>query len=206
MTEIKETTRSSVVRLHDLMEAGAYDQIQSLINVLKPPDIAHLLASSPSRQRSIIWNFFDEELQSEIISFVDEEIVSDLLGDKSAEEIVNVLEHVPADDDLADILQQLPDALMHQVLQSMGAQDRARVETLLSYPEDTAGGLMDTDTISVRARVTIDVVSRYLRRHKELPKMTDNIFVVNARDEFIGLLPVTTLLVSDPTMTVYERL
>ena len=206
MTENKETARSPLVRLHDLMESGTYDQIQSLINVLKPPDVAHLLASSPSTQRTIIWNFFDEELQSEIIPFVDEEIVPDLLGDKSAQEIVNVLEHVPADDDLADILQQLPDALTRQVLQSMDAQDRARVETLLSYPEDTAGGLMDTDTISVRARVTIDVVIRYLRRHKELPKMTDNIFVVNAKDEFIGLLPVTTLLVSDPGMTVREAM
>ncbi|MCH8005525.1 MAG: hypothetical protein IH888_04755 [Planctomycetes bacterium] len=101
VTNNKETTQSPVVRLHDLMESGAYDQIQSLMNVLKPPDIAHLLASSPSRQRTVIWNFFDEELQSEIISFVDEEIVPDLLGDKSAEEIVHVLEHVPADDDLA---------------------------------------------------------------------------------------------------------
>jgi len=206
MTEKNETTQSSVVRLHDLVESGTYDQIQSLMNVLKPPDIAHLLASSPSRQRTIIWNFFDEELQSEIISFVDEEIVPDLLGGKSAEEIVHVLEHVPADDDLTDILQQLPDALTQQVLQSMDAQDRARVETLLSYPEDTAGGLMDTDTISVRARVTIDVVIRYLRRHNELPKMTDNIFVVNAKDEFIGLLPITTLLVSDPAMTVREAM
>jgi magnesium transporter len=206
MTKSKESTQSSFVRLHNLTENGTYNQIQSLIKVLKPPDIAHLLASSPSGQRTIIWNFIDEELQSEIISFVDDEIVPDLLGDKSAEEIVHVLEHVPANDDLTDILQQLPDALTQQVLQSMDAQDRARVETLLSYPEDTAGGLMDTDTISVRARVTIDVVIRYLRRHNELPKMTDNIFVVNAKNEFIGLLPVTTLLVSDPAMTVREAM
>ncbi len=197
---------SAVERLHALIEAGTYTQIQSLVKILKPVDVAHLLASSPSVERIIIWNFFDEDLQSEIISHVDEEIVGDLLGDKSAEEIVQVLENVEADDDLTDIVQHLPDALTQQVLRSMDATDRARVENLLSYPEDTAGGLMATDIISVRARVTIDVVLRYLRRHTDLPPMTDNIFVVNAKDEFIGLLPVTTLLVSDPFMTVREMM
>lgn len=207
MPERNETDKISAVRrLHELIEEGAYIQIQSLMNILKPVDLAHLLASSPSVQRTIIWNLFNEDLQSEIISHVDEEIVSDLLGNKSAEEIVHVLENVEADDDLTDILQHLPDALTQQVLLSMDDTDRARVENLLSYPEDTAGGLMATDIISVRARVTIDVVLRYLRRHSELPPMTDNIFVVNAKEEYIGLLPVTTLLVSDPSMTVREMM
>jgi len=204
MTE--ETVSSKFHRFHELVEEGTYDQIENLIRILKPADIAHLLASSPSTQRSIIWNFFDEELQSEIIAYVDEEIISDLLGDKSAEEIIQVLENVPADDDLTDILQHLPDALTHQVLQSMDATDRARVENLLSYPEDTAGGLMATDIISVRARVSIDVVLRYLRRHDELPPTTDTIFVVNSNEELIGLLPVITVLVSDPGTTVREAM
>jgi magnesium transporter len=202
MTE--EPTSSPFHRFHELVEEGTYDEIENLIRILKPADIAHLLASSPSTQRSIIWNFFDEELQSEIIPFVDEEIVTDLLGDKSAEEIIQVLENVPADDDLTDILQQLPDALTHQILQSMDATDRTRVENLLSYPEDTAGGLMATDIISVRARVSIDVVLRYLRRHNELPPTTDTVFVVNSSEELIGLLPVITVLVSDLGSTVRE--
>ena len=202
MTE--EITSSPFHRFHELVEEGTYDEIENLIRILKPADIAHLLASSPSTQRSIIWNFFDEELQSEVIPFVDEEIVTDLLGDKSAEEIIQVLENVPADDDLTDILQQLPDALTHQILQSMDATDRTRVENLLSYPEDTAGGLMATDIISVRARVSIDVLLRYLRRHNELPPTTDTVFVVNSNEELIGLLPVTTILVSDPTATVRD--
>ncbi|MFP6806902.1 MAG: magnesium transporter [Pseudomonadales bacterium] len=190
--------------LQEILESGGYSEIQSLMKILKPVDVAHLLAASPSTERSIIWNFFNDELQSEIIAHVDEEIVTDLLRDKSAEEIVNVLENVGADDDLTDILQHLPDALTYQVLQSMDATDRARVENLLSFPEDTAGGLMATDIISVRAKVTADVVLRYLRRHSELPPTTDNIFVVNSREVYIGILPITTLLVSDPGLTVRE--
>jgi len=193
-------------RLQAILDAGSYSQIQTLMKILKPADVAALLASSPSAERNIIWNFFNEALQREIISHIDEDIVSDLIGDKSAAEIVQLLENVEADDDLTDILQHLPDALTAQVLQSMDATDRARVENLLSFPEDTAGGLMATDIISVRARVTADVVLRYLRRHSELPPTTDNLFVVNSREEYMGLLPVTTLLVSEPALTVREMM
>jgi len=86
----------------------------------------------------------------------------------------------------------------------MTTQDRARVETLLSYPEDTAGGLMDTDTISVRPRVSVDVVLRYLRRHESLPATTDKIFVVNSQNKYLGLVHLSKLVVSDPSRTVRE--
>lgn len=192
--------------LSDLFESGTYNQIKNLLDSLKPADIAALLESSPPKERTIIWNLIPDLEKSEILQEVDPDVIPDLLADKSAEELLPVLEQIVSDDDLTDILQHLPDAITYQVLQSMDYQDRARVENLLSYPEDTAGGLMNTDTISVRPRVTLDVVMRYLRRHTELPPMTDNIVVVNSNDEYVGLLPISTLLVSDPNMTVREMM
>lgn len=191
-------------KLNSLVASGTYSQVKNLIDILKPADIAALLESIPFEQRAVIWNLIDPEQQSEILQELNEDLVSDLLADSSIEEVVSLLENIESHDDLTDLLQQLPDTITQQLLRSMDTQDRARVENLLSYPEDTAGGLMDTDTISVRARVTVDVVLRYLRRHTELPAMTDNIFVVNHRDEYIGLLPLRRLLVSDPGMTVRE--
>ena len=191
-------------KLSSLVASGTYTQVKNLIDILKPADIAALLESIPFEQRAIIWNLIDSEQQSEILQELNEDLVSDLLADSSIDEVVALLENIESDDDLTDLLQQLPDTITQQLLRSMDSQDRARVENLLSYAEDTAGGLMDTDTISVRARVTVDVVLRYLRRHTELPAMTDNIFVVNHRDEYIGLLPLRRLLVSDPGMTVRE--
>ena len=102
-------------------------------------------------------------------------------------------------DDLVDILQQLPDRVTLEVLQAMSIQDRQRVSSALSYPENTAGGLMNTDTITVRDNHSIDVVLRYFRRHDEIPEMTDNLFVVNREDDFIGILPLSKILVSDPS-------
>lgn len=200
-----ESSKSSVSQIRALVGAGTHQDIIGLMGQLRPEDLADVLESSPPAQRTVLWNLFEEAQQSEIIQHIDEELVPSLLGDKSVEEISNVLEKVH-DDDLTDILQQLPSTLTKQVLQAMDAQDRGRVERLLSYPEDTAGGMMDTDTISVRAQVTLDVVLRYLRRHSNLPPMTDNIFVVNTNDEFVGLLPLTTLLVSDTSLTVQEMM
>ncbi len=206
MEEKEAQQPSSIVQLKELVQAGTYDQIQSLIEELKAEDFADVLESSPPVERQVLWNLLDEDQQSEVLQHVEEEIVPDLLGDKSASEIANLLEAVEYDDDLTDILQQLPQTLTRQVLSAMDAQDRSRVETLMSYPEDTAGGMMDTNTISVRAQVTLDVVLRYLRRHTDLPPMTDSIFVVNNDDEFVGLLPLSTLLVSDPALTVREMM
>jgi magnesium transporter len=84
----------------------------------------------------------------------------------------------------------------------MDEQDRKRLEAVLSYPEDTAGGLLNTDTITVRRNHTLDVVLRYLRRHDEIPEMTDSILVVDRDDVLIGILPLRKLLVSDADLTV----
>ena len=107
-------------------------------------------------------------------------------------------------DDFADILQQFPTTISEQVLASLDASDRARVEAVLSFPEDSAGGLMDTDAITVRPRHTLELVLRYLRLRKELLSGTDALIVVNSEDQYLGMLPLTKVLTSDPSVTVRE--
>ena len=187
--------------LGELVATGTHQEIRSLISELKPEQLADLLESSPVAERKVIWDLSDNALQSDILQHINEELAPALLGEKSATEIADVLEHID-DDDSTDILQQLPIRLTQQVLEAMDNQNRQRMENLLAYPEDTAAGLMNTDTISVRPQVTVEVVLRYLRRHDELPEATDKIFVVNANDVFIGLIPLTRLLVAKPSTTV----
>jgi magnesium transporter len=191
-------------QLHDFIESGTLYKIKGLIKALPAADVAQLLSSSPPEERRVLWEFFDETLQGEIIKYFDPEILTDLLSDKTAEEIAHVIGKVNADDDLTDIIQGLPDRLTSQVLSVLDSWDRERVENLLVYDEDTAGGLMDTQVISVRPRVTIDVVLRYLRRHDYLPETTDKIFVVDNQGRYIGFLPLSTVLVSDPATSVAE--
>lgn len=196
-------TQAHLDELNKALDSGTFIQTRRLLKGLAASDIAHLIESSPPKTRMVVWKILDLEDEAEILPHLSDEIQSQFLNQMNAEEVATITEGLEADD-IADILQQLPDRVIREVLQSMGQQDRQRVETVLSYPEDTAGGLMNTDAITVRARTSIDVVLRYLRRHEELPEMMDNIFVVNRLDEFIGRLPLRKVLVADPSITVRE--
>jgi len=199
----KQQIQKQLELLNDALESGVLDSVARMLNSLEPQDVAHLLESSPPRLRHAIWRLVDLEHEGEVLQFLSEEIQSEFLQRMDAQEFVAATENLEYDD-IADLLQLLPNTVIREVLDSMDQQDRQRLEAVLTYDEDSAGGLMNTDTITVRPPITLDVVLRYLRRHPELPEMTDNLFVVNRRDEFIGLLPLTKLLTSDPGVTVRE--
>jgi magnesium transporter len=199
----KQQIQKQLELLNDALESGVLDSVARMLNSLEAQDVAHLLESSPPRLRHAIWRLVDLEHEGEVLQFLSEEIQTEFLQKMDAQEFVAATENLEYDD-IADLLQLLPNTVIREVLDSMDQQDRQRLETVLTYDEDTAGGLMNTDTITVRPPITLDVVLRYLRRHPELPEMTDNLIVVNRRDEFIGLLPLTKLLTSDPGVTVRE--
>lgn len=198
-------TQAQLRELNSALDSGTYNNVRRMLHALPAADIAHLLESSPPPARHILWQLIEDEDEGEILQELSDELQSQFLRNMDAEEVAAVTEGLEPDD-VADILQQLPEQVLQEVLNSMGHQDRTRVEQILTYPDDTAGGLMNTDTITVRARHTMDVVLRYLRRHSELPEMTDSLIVVNRSDKFIGLLPLLTLLVSDPSATVREMM
>jgi magnesium transporter len=138
-----------------------------------------------------------------VIHELSDEIKLEFLDEMDSAEVASLTEGLDVDD-IVDILQQLPDRVIPEVLQAMSVQDRQRVESVLTYNEDTAGGLMDTEVITVRPDITVDVVLRYLRRFEEIPEITDNLFVVNRDDTFVGNLPLSMLLTSSPTTRVRE--
>lgn len=199
----KIKTQALLESIEQALNSGTFIQVRRMINGMPPPNVAHLLESSPPKFRELLWQLVDIDHEGEVLQELPDELQSHFLQHMDTQEVLTVTEGLEADD-IADMLQQLPDRVIREVLQSMDQQDRQRVEKVLSYPDDSAGGLMNTDTISVRARITIDVALRYLRRHDEIPEMTDNLFVVNRKDEFIGLLPLRKILVADPTVTVRE--
>lgn len=204
ITHEKSQHRQRLRSLGEALDSGALQQVSRILNGgLSPSDIAHLLESSPPRQRALLWNLVDKNLEGEVLQYLNDDIRSYFLSKLNAQELASIIEDFESDD-LADLLQQLPDTVIQEVLDTMDDQDRQRVEEVLAYPEDTAGGLMNTDTITVRPDLNIDVVLRYLRRHRALPSMTDSLIVVNRRDDFIGVMPITKMLVSSPSATVRE--
>lgn len=196
-------SQNQLQRMNTALESGAFIQVRQMLNSLLAPDIAHLLESSPPKAREILWRLVEKDNEGDVLNHLNEDIQGDILKNLSPEEVASITEGLETDD-LADVLQQLPDQVIQEVLLSMREQDRKRLEAILSYPEDTAGGLLNTDTITVRSSHTLDVVLRYLRRHEEIPEMTDNILVVNRNDLLIGILPLRKILVSDPNLSVRD--
>ncbi|NHH86177.1 magnesium transporter [Cobetia sp. cqz5-12] len=204
MSKTSRKLKPRLDRLSQALESGELEQARRMLNRgLAPVDVAHLLESSPPKERNLLWELVDAELQGDVLQYLGEDIQTDFLKDMDAVDVLAATENLEPDD-VADILQRLPNAVILEVLDSMETQERLRVETVLSFPEDTAGGLMNTDTITIRPDITLDVVLRYIRRHERLPDSTDTLLVVSRRDEFIGALPINRLLVSDPGVTVRE--
>jgi magnesium transporter len=194
---------SLLERLDNAIDSVTLNQVRHSLNNLSPPDIAHQLETAPPKFRRILWELVDPEISGEVIQELSDEIQSEFLGEMGSVEVASLTEGLNVDD-IADILQQLPDRVIPEVLQAMSVQDRQRVESVLTYNEDTAGGLMDTEVITVRPDITVDVVLRYLRRFEEIPEITDNLFVVTRNDKFLGNLALSKLLTCAPTTTVQE--
>ena len=204
-SKLSHVAHEKLESLLNSSDSSRIADVSSMLNDMPPADVAHLIESSTPKLRQLLWQLVDTELEGEVIGELSEDLQSQFLAEMDASEVASMTDGM-ADDDIADILQQLPGAVTQEVLASMDQQDRARIERVLPYAEDTAGGLMTTDAITIRARVTLDVVLRYLRRHSEIPPMTDNLIVVNTQDQYIGLLPLRTLLVSDPSASVREMM
>ncbi len=201
---VKGTNQLSLLpRIDQTLDTAALNRLAHNLNNLSIPDIAHHIETAPPKARQILWELLDTEFAGEVLGELNEELRNDFLRDKDSEEMAALFEGLDADD-VADILQHLPEEVIPEVLEAMSEQDRQRVESVLSYGEYTAGGLMNTDTITVRPDLTVDVVLRYLRRHEEIPEVTDSLFVVNRKDIFLGTLPLRKLLTSSPNITVRE--
>lgn len=201
--EINFRAQNRLGELFAALDSGTGREVRRMLSTLTPQSIAQLLESSPPRIRQVLWKLIDKEIEGEVLQELTDDVRSQILATMDTEEMVAVMEGLDADD-VADILQDLPERVMAEVLSAMSEADRARVEDVLAYDEETAGGLMDTDTISVRPNLTLDVVLRYLRRHEQLPESTDSLFVVNRKGQYIGLLPLSKLLTTDPSVTVRE--
>ncbi len=202
-TAEKTASQTHLARIQSLLGKGTLHQISKMVNSLRPVEIARLLQSSPPPVRTVIWDLVDKDRAGEIIEELPEDIRAYFLSELDTDQIIEITDGLETDN-IVDILQELPEQITEQILAAMTDQDRERVERVIAYPEDTAGGLTNTDTITIRPRVTIDVVMRYLRRHVELPPSTDALIVVNRKDHYLGLLPLSKILTSDPSTTVRE--
>lgn len=199
------TTEKQLAQLDRALDAGTLGDVAGIVGDLSPGDVAYLITSYPPRIRQVIWSLLEPEQEADVLNELPEDLRNQFLIEMEPKALALIVGQLD-DDDVADILHDLPDSITEQVLGIMDEADRTRLATVLAFPDDVAGGLMSTDTISIRADLTLDVVMRYLRRHAEIPQNTDSIMVVNREDHFVGILPIRILLVTDPSQSVREMM
>jgi magnesium transporter len=199
----KESVQERLDTLHEALSQQNLQAIRELINDLHPAEIALLLESLPAEQRNTVWDQVDPNFDGDILLHVNDNLRASLIRDMESHELVAAAEKLEVDD-LADLLPEMPEDVTAQLLQGMDDQHRERLEAVRHYDEDSAGGLMNVDTITIRADINLDVVLRYLRRLGELPENTDSLMVVDREGVYLGLLPLTMLLTHSPDQEVKE--
>jgi magnesium transporter len=201
--ETREHTKANLSLLRERLGSGRVRSALRLIGSLHPSEIARLLESLPQTERALIWEMVDPGIGGDVLVELADEVRDRLIESMKTDEVVAALDGMELDD-LADLVADLPEALTQEVLRSLDHQDRERLQTVLSHHEESAGGLMNVDVITVRPDVTLEVVLRYIRARGEIPDGTDSIYVVNRDNEYIGSLFLSRLLTLDPNETVAE--
>lgn len=194
---VHQNTEQRLEKLSQAIDAGSLDQLKKLLNAMHPAEIAHFLESTPISRRHYIWDLVNKDYEGEVLIELSEEVRANLVDDMESEELLETVKNLEVDD-IADLLQSLPEKLIVETLNGMDRQQRMRVEAVLAFDEDSAGGMMDTQALTTRANVSVDVVLRYLRLQDELLPLSDSLFIIDQFGKYLGILPISKLLTSQP--------
>ncbi|MBD9360148.1 magnesium transporter [Methylomonas fluvii] len=192
-----ENTEHLLDRAIEVLAKDSPIEIRNLVRSLYPAEAAHILESLEPELRAKLWALIPPSVIGEILVEINVEVGSSLLKITDRKDLIAATESMGAEG-MVDLLHVLPEPLLSQVMESIGVHNRNRIEKALSYDEHTAGGLMSDDVLTIRADVTLDVVTRYLRLRGNMPSATDSLIVVDRKEQFQGLLPINQLLTHDP--------
>ena len=178
-------------------------ELQTLLDGLHPADVADLLEALPIEDRLNLWEFVKADRDGDILLEVSDAVRQTLIADMDSSELLAAAEQLDTDE-LADLAPDLPKDVLQDLMESLDSQNRERLQSTLSYPDDAVGALMDFDIVTVREDITLEVAMRFLRRLGKLPDLTDKLFVVDRNDILLGVLPLKRMVVSDLNATVVD--
>ena len=189
--------------IKNLVQKQNLSSLGKILNSLHPADVAFILESLPLDDRLIVWDLVRADRDGEILIEVSDSVRQTLIADMDSTELLAAAEQLDTDE-IADIAADLPEDVLQDLLDSLDTNNRERLESALSYPEDQVGALMDFDIVTIRDDISIEVVLRYLRKIKKLPELTDKLFVVSRSQKILGVLPLKKIVVNEPELMVKE--
>lgn len=202
---VEELVHKQDMPKHHLVESLVHKQnlaeLRMKLDELHPADVAYILESLPIEQRLAVWDLVKAERDGEILLEVSDAVRQTLIADMDSEELLAAAEQLDTDE-IADLAPDLPRDVFQELLETLDSQNRERLQSAMSYPDDTVGALMDFDIVTIREDISLEVALRYLRRLGKLPDHSDKLFVVDRHDKLLGVLPLKRLVVNDPEVSV----
>lgn len=192
-------------QFHELLESQKIASTRDTLEHLHPAEIARLIESLPSPKREILWRLLNPAVEGQVLLELSEDIRNMLIASTDTHELVTALKDMEVDD-LADLFTDLPQKVIDGILGQLALADRKRLEQVVSHAEDTAGGLMNIDTVTITENITVAIVIRYLRMLKELPKQTDRLIVVDYKNHYLGTVLLSTLITHEPNAIIREMM
>ena len=187
--------------IKNLVSKKNISSLESLLDDLHPADIADILESLPVQKRLVLWDLVKSENEGDILIEVSDSVRQTLIADMDSTELLAAAEQLETDE-IADIAPDLPEEVLKDLLENLDIQNRERLQSALSYPEDSVGSLMEFEITTIREDLTLEVVLNYLRKIKKLPNHTDKLFVVDKDGLILGVLPLERIIVNAPTTIV----
>ena len=201
MADVKDSAQHKLI--NNLAHKENLKALQNLLNNLHPSDVADILEALPLDRRLTIWELVKSENDGDILVEVSDAVRQTLIADMDNTELLAAAEQLDTDE-IADIASDLPDDVLNDLLESLDVQNRERLESALSYPDESVGALMDFDITTIRDDITLEVVLNYLRKIKKLPDHTDKLFVVDRFGSILGVLPLERIVVNDSHVRVKD--
>ena len=198
-----EKSKKKLTKIINALEKDKAINIQNTLSSLNPSEIARLLESLTTRERNVLWQMVNQEDEGEILKELIEEVRQNLISQMDTSELIAATQDMELDD-LADILSDLPNQITDQVIKALDTEDQNRLESVISYDEDTAGGLTNPKIISIRRGVNIDGLIKYLRNMKSLPENTNYIYVIDRDNQYIGAIQLVDLFTQSKDMLIEE--
>jgi magnesium transporter len=204
---VEELVHKQEMPKHSLVEMLVHKQnlaeLQKKLDELHPADVAYILEALPIEQRLQVWDLVKAERDGEILLEVSDAVRQTLIAEMDSNELLAAAEQLDTDE-IADLAPDLPQDVLQELMVTLDFQNRQRLQSAMSYPENTVGALMDFDIVTIREDISLEVVLRYLRRIGRLPDHTDKLFVVDRENRLRGVLPLKRLVVNDPEASVEE--
>jgi len=198
-----EATEKDISALNDALKDERMGAVSRIVNGIPGAEVALFLESLPGDKRQAVWDVVDEASQGEVLVSLHDEVRDSLIEGMDTEQLVEATRDLDLDD-MADIIVDLPEEASNMLILSMDKASRDLLNQVLSYDEDSAGGLMNPEVVTVRTDVTVEVVKRYFQFRGNLPTPVGDLFAVGRKGHYKGRVPIATLLTSDPKTPIRD--